>query len=150
MQTPQNTKPPTTQIIKFTKQQRNFIKNWLDPNSETVGNAYQSAIEAGYKHSTARVLAIDSRGVEWIQEAKRLYASTMTPDHIYLGVQDIAKNTRADRDKLKAYEMLGKFNGMFIEKHESNVNVNFTNSVPRPIIDVEPEAPEAIATDHNQ
>lgn len=119
------------------KKRRLFIEFWLsDPESDTFGNAYLAAKAAGFSESYARILTGNALGVQWVQEAKQQYAAALSPAHVYKGIQDIALNTRADRDKLRAYELLGKFNGMFIDRVESNVNVRFTNSVPRPVIDV--------------
>jgi hypothetical protein len=117
--------------------QRKFIQLWLGSNSDTFGDAYHSAIVAGFSPSYARVITTDAIGSKWIQEAKLMYAQALTPEHIYRGIQDIALKTRADRDKLRAFELLGKFNGMFIDRVQSEVSVKFTNDVPRPVIDQE-------------
>lgn len=34
--------------MDLTPQQQNFLKHYIDPKSETWGNAYQSALKAGY------------------------------------------------------------------------------------------------------
>jgi len=124
-------------ITKTTKQQRQFIELWLNPKSSTFGNAYQSALQSGYSESTARVITGNAKGLQWVQDAKALFAS-LEPEHIYLKLQELALESPYDRDKLKALEMMAKIRGMFIDRTEHKVNVNFTNSVPRPKIEANP------------
>lgn len=131
----------TTQTIDLrtikrpNKRQRAFIENWLHPKSETFGNAYQSALSAGFSEPTARTITGNAKGLEWVQQAKQLYAS-LEPEHIYLAMQEEALNAKASRDKLKALELMAKIRGMFIERTQSEVSVKFVNSVPRPVIDI--------------
>jgi hypothetical protein len=33
-------------------------------------------------------------------------------------------------------ELLAKMHGLFIERTQSDITVNFTNSVPRPVVDI--------------
>lgn len=117
--------------IRLNPRQRQFIKNWLDPNSKTFGNVYKSGIEAGFKPSYARQLLSDSWNIPWVQEAKREMAS-FEPEHIYRGFQEVATNAKQDRDKLKALELMGKARGMFIDRVQQDVHVKFVNDVPRP------------------
>lgn len=123
-------------IQKPNKKQRKFIEQWLNPKSSTFGNTYQSAIAAGFTDSTARVLTANSRNTPWIQEIKQLLTH-MQPEHIYLAMQQIALDGKSDRDKLRALELMGKHTGMFIERTQSDIHVTFSNSVPRPITEVE-------------
>ena len=59
------------------------------------------------------------------------------PLHIVNAFQSLSKSARADRDKIQALDRLAKIKGMYIEQVRSEVNVNFTNNVPRPtVIDV--------------
>lgn len=123
--------------IPSKKKRRLFIEFWLsDPGADTFGNAYLSAKEAGFSESYARVITGEALGLDWVKEAKDLYAAAMSPAHIYKGVQDIALNTRSDRDKLNAYTQLGKWNGMEVSRSVNEHKVTFTNSVPRPVIDL--------------
>ena len=123
-------------IKKPNKRQRAFIEAWLDPNNtDTFGNAYQSALSAGYSESMARVITGNAKGLEWVNQAKTLYAS-LEPEHIYLAMQNEALNAKASRDKLRALELMAKIRGMFIERSQSEVSVKFVNSVPRPVIEV--------------
>ena len=122
-------------ISKPNKRQQQFIQAWLDPNSDTFANTYQSALVAGYSEKTARVLTANSRNTPWITEVKQLLLQ-YEPQHIYAGIQNIANSGKQDRDKLRALELLAKIQGMFIERTQSDITVNFTNSVPRPVIDI--------------
>ena len=134
-------------LSKPNKRQRKFIQLWLNPNSDTFNNAYLSAIEAGFSKATARNITGNARGLQWIQDAKQLYAATMSPEHIYAGIQDIAINTRSDRDKLQAYALLGKYNGLEVSRSINEHTVTFTNSVPRPVIEVVTGNDDAPITD---
>jgi len=122
-------------IKRPNKRQRAFIEAWLHPDSDTFGNAYQSALQAGFSESMARVITGNAKGLEWVAQAKSLYAS-LEPEHIYLAMQHEALNAKASRDKLKALELMAKIRGMFIERSQSEVSVKFVNSVPRPVIEV--------------
>lgn len=44
-----------------------FIKNYLDPKSETFSNAYQSALKAGYEDEYAKVIV--SKDLDWLSES---------------------------------------------------------------------------------
>ena len=125
---------------RLNKRQRKFMDLWLgDPTLDTYGNAYESAIQAGFSETSARVITGKSRNLEWIQDGIKLYAS-LEPEHIYLAMQQEALTARVSRDRLKALELMAKIRGMFIDRNETKVAVTFTNAVPRPtkpIIDVQ-------------
>lgn len=124
-------------LHKPTKRQKKFIEYWLNPTSSTYGNAFQSAVQAGYSDKSARVITGNARNLQWVQEAKKLLVADLQPEHIYLGIQHLAETSRQERDRLRAYELMAKIKGMFIERSQSEVSVTFTNSVPRPVIDAE-------------
>jgi len=114
---------------------------WLDTASPSFANAYQSAKRAGFSDYSSRVITSNSHNLEWIKEAKA-YLDIYTPTHIVSGMQSIATNSKADRDKLRALELLAKIQGMFIERSQSEVSVTFNNSVPRPVIEVQEKPPQ--------
>lgn len=124
-------------VKRVSKRQRNFIKYWLQTDSDSFGNAYQSALRAGYPKTTARV--ITASNPEWIRVAKAQLIRELQPDHIYGGLQQIAL-TGSDANKLRALELMAKIKGMFIDRTQSEVNVTFTNKVPRPVIEVDNQA----------
>lgn len=51
---------------ELTIRQIQFISYWLNPKSDTFGNAYASAIKANYSEEYAKVLA--SRDLEWLSD----------------------------------------------------------------------------------
>lgn len=111
------------------------------PNS-FFGNAYKSALEAGYEDGTAIKIVSNTENKLWVREAYNKMVS-FKPEHTIKQLEDIAMSPdEYTRDRLKALEMLGKIQGIFIDRVQSEVSVTFTNSVPRPantLIDVVPE-----------
>lgn len=123
--------PIKPKFVKLNKQRRDFLLAWLNPDSKTFANAYQSALEAGFSEHYARVLTTDAKNIEWIQQGKDILRQ-FTPMHIAQGFQHIATQSPYDRDKIQALDRLAKIHGMYIDRSEQNVNVKFLNSVPRP------------------
>lgn len=101
--------------------QQLFLYNYFDPQSKTFGNVFQSAINAGYRESYARTLTRQSNKNMWISEY--LSQNTLLPEHIIGGITNVATTAIRDSDKLKAYELLGKIQGMFIDR-SANISVN--------------------------
>lgn len=140
-------KPDMTKVapLKLNKKQLKYVHNYYDPNSDTFGNSYQSALAAGFSKSTSALLAIPARKVEWVAEARKRMTHYST-DHIYESLQDVAQNGQS-RDRLKALELMGKAKGMFIDRSQQDVHVTFTNDMPRPatenIVEVEAERVDA-------
>ena len=56
-----------TKAIKFTPQQEEFLKNYLDPQSETFGSARASAMKAGFTEDYAETIL--NRDLKWLNEA---------------------------------------------------------------------------------
>jgi len=54
---------------ELTPRQAEFIKNWVNPKSETFGNAKASAIKAGFSEQYAKL--ITTRECKWMDEANR-------------------------------------------------------------------------------
>jgi len=128
----QLTKPDMSKVapLKLKKKQLSYVMNYYDPNSDTFGNSYQSALAAGFNNLYAQQLASPARQNQWVIEARKRMTH-FTPDHIYQALQDVAV-AGAPRDKLKALELMGKSKGMFIDRSQSDVHITFTNSMPRP------------------
>lgn len=124
---------------RLNKRQKKFIELWCNPESDTFGNAFQSGISSGYSPTTSKMISSNTKNLDWLKEAKN-YMDNFSPMHIINSFQHIAKNSKADRDKLQALDRLAKIQGMYIERSQSEVTVQFTNSVPRPVIDVTPDA----------
>lgn len=135
--------PRATKLSKLDPKQDLFAALYFSPrlnqkHNEYFGNAYQAALKAGYSDSVARSMASPSTNKLWLQEAYQRLVS-FKPEHTIKQLEDIALNSEYDRDRLKALELIGKIQGIFIDRVQSDIQVTFTNSVPRPnrdIIDV--------------
>lgn len=115
--------------LKYTVKQRRTVQNYFNAqNKETFGNLYESAVQAGFSQSYAKSIVRDT---PWINELKAELAK-YDPEHIYRGFQEIATNGKQDRDKLKALELMGKSQGMFVDRVQQDVRVEFINDMPRP------------------
>jgi len=116
---------------KITPKQQLFIQYWLESSSPSFGNAYQSAVSAGFSKHYAHKITADSTSVEWIGVA-RTRLTTLEPEHISMGIQEIAINATDTADKLRALDMLAKVHGMYRKQILRNTEIKFINSVPRP------------------
>lgn len=114
---------------KYSLKQTRTVENYFNPrNRETFGNLYESAVQAGFSKSYAKSIVRDT---EWIQDLK-LQLKQYGPDHIYQSFQDLAQSAERDSDKIKALELMGKAQGMFIDRSVQDVHVKFINDMPRP------------------
>lgn len=132
---------PTSKVIKNSNQWVSdprhdlFVEGWLLPTSPTFGNAYQSALKAGFSPHHSKQITSNVLSLEWVKEAKgRL--TRYTPEHIVNKLQDLV-NANKDSDKIRALELLARINGLFIDRSISTIDVQFTNAVPRPATEVE-------------
>lgn len=103
--------------------QQMFLENYFTPESETFGNVFRSAIKAGYRESYARSLTRKQNNQLWL--AEYLQNTKLTPEHITSGITNIATNDKYKAsDRLKAYELLGKLQGLFVDKSiTAHVNI---------------------------
>lgn len=123
------TKDNKPEPIRYSLKQKNTVFNYFNPrDKETFGNLAASAVKAGYSKSYAYSIARDT---PWIQELKQ-QLQQYGPDHIYKGFQEVAINGERDSDKLKALELMGKAQGMFVDRVKQDVHVVYENNVPRP------------------
>jgi phage terminase small subunit len=88
-------------------------------------NATQAAIRAGYSAKTAYSIGCEMLRKPEIQEIIRAKQeevaakATLTAESIAENLKEIAANPLAkDSDRIRAYELLGKYVGMFTEKVE--------------------------------
>ena len=125
----------------ITPKQIKFTELWLTPGSETFGNAYQSAVQAGFSVSTAIKISSNALGLEWVQAAKKRLI-TLEPSHTIKALEHMALHSKQDRDKIKALELVGKIQGLFVDRSISHIDVQFTNEVPRPVLDIQPQRPD--------
>jgi hypothetical protein len=118
--------------------QDKFAQNWLDPSSETFANAYQSALKAGYSAAHAKQITSTAQSLEWVKEARSRLPS-YKPEHIVKKLENLT-NASKDSDKIRALELLGKINGLFVDRSIQQIDEQFTNQVPRPeVIDQTPD-----------
>lgn len=128
LQTIKGNKELTANQWQNTPQQLLFMEAWLTPTSPTFGNAYQSAIKAGYSDIYARQITADATNNKWLREFTN--KTNLTEDHILEGIQDIYSNpevynnARSPADtRLKALEIYGKARGMFKDNNRTTVNI---------------------------
>jgi hypothetical protein len=114
-------------------QQDKFMELYMNPKSELFGNAYHSALAAGYKPSYAHKICAPTTLNEWIGHYRKQIE--LTPKHITQGLQDMYLNpssyvdSRSPADsRLKALELMAKVSGMIDNKHQ------VTNIVVQPIL----------------
>ena len=132
--------PRATQLSKIDPKHDLFSALYFSPRlngkpNPMFGNAYQCALEVGYSDATARSITASSQDKIWIREAYQRLVS-FKPEHTIKQLEDIALNSEYDRDRLKALEMIGKIQGIFIDRQQTDIQVTFTNSVPRPLTTV--------------
>ena len=105
--------------MALTIKQITFIVEYLKD-----GNATRSAIAAGYSEKTAqeqgaRLLSNVMVKEELAKRFKRQQERTeITVDYVLNGIKSVAESTEKDNDKLKAYELLGKYLKLFTDKTE--------------------------------
>jgi phage terminase small subunit len=123
-------------MTKLTPKQAMFVKEYVKDL-----NAKQAAIRAGYSEKTAKEIGCENLTKPNVAEAvrlemeKRTEAVEIEADFILKGIRDIAVNGEEQtKDRLKAYELLGKYKKLFTDKVESEVSgdINIQLNVPRP------------------
>lgn len=121
--------------MALTAKQELFAKEYL-----VDLNATQAAIRAGYSEKTAKEIGCENLTKpniqEYIKEAmnKRSQKVEIDADYVLRGIKDIADNDEEQsKDRLKAYELMGKHLKLFTENinHTGNVGVSIINDIPR-------------------
>lgn len=98
-----------------TQRQQDWLSYYMNPKSETWGNAYQSALRAGYSESYARVIMSDSVALEWVKQARNIMR--LNPEHLKVALAQIINDPYSkDSDKIAAIKLLGQDQGMFVQK----------------------------------
>lgn len=79
--------------------QLEFIKNYVDPKSETFGSAYASAIKAGFSESYASI--ITTRDCKWMEKAqtRRVKLVDMAEDNLETLLDSADERVQADMTK---------------------------------------------------
>jgi phage terminase small subunit len=105
---------------KLTPKQRRFVKYYLESD-----NATQAVIKAGYdlggKHGTntpeLTAAAIGSENltkpniIEAIDNA--MIRQKITPEYVLSGISKLAEGSEKDSDRIRSYELLGKYLKLF-------------------------------------
>lgn len=106
------------------------MDSWLNPMSDTFGNAHKSALKAGYNERYAAQISSPAVNNAWIQEYTRKL--DFGPEHIKQGIQQLAiraQDSRSPDDtRLKSYEILAKIHGM-IDSKNTGVIVNVVQPI---------------------
>jgi hypothetical protein len=105
--------------------QSKFLELYLDPQSASFGNCYQSATRAGYTNETARNLTHNRP--KWLSE-KLGQLQTMEPELLLLkltGIINDAQETTPNR--LRAIDMMMKHYQMFGTNNMLAVQLNIQN-----------------------
>lgn len=113
-----------------TPQQEKFLILFLDPSSPTFGNAYQSAMEAGFSQEYAKIITAPSVNRLWIKEAhEMLDLVKIGPEHIAAKLSQFALNDdNKTADQIHALEVLARLQGLFVERRQ-NVNINIEQAL---------------------
>lgn len=125
---------------RATKKQRLAMSYWLEPSSETFGNAYRSFLRAGFSKSYS--MNVVNKAPQWL--VNYVESDELADVHIRAGVQAIAKaapNSKSPDDtRLKAYELLAKITGL-LEGNKTQV------TVVTPILGGQSQQPKRIDVD---
>jgi len=99
-----------TKAVRLSARQSSYLQGYTDPASLTYGNAYQSAISAGYSIQTARNFNHLKPG--WLSENIGLMAATaISPEEIMTSLTNIIKDDSEPTIlTMKAYNMLKQHN----------------------------------------
>lgn len=118
---------------KLTPKQRRFVKYYLETD-----NATQAVIKAGYdlggKHGgdspeqTAAAIGYENLNKPYIQEAinNAMIRQKITPEYVLSGISKLAETSERDGDRIRSYELLGKYLKLF--------QIDQENSTPTKIV----------------
>ena len=99
---------------KLTLKQKRFVDYYLQ-----TGNATKSAKLAGYttNNNTLAVIGAENLIKPNIKRAiqAQLIKDKITPDYVLSGISTLAEQGSKDSDKLRAYELLGKYLKLFTD-----------------------------------
>jgi phage terminase small subunit len=74
-----------------------FKENFLNPNSETFGNAKQSAIKAGFSPAYANAILSKSTGNAWVEEIIRDYEIVNKAEKVLAEMLEMATTNVVER-----------------------------------------------------
>lgn len=124
---------------KLTPKQRRFVKYYLQTD-----NATKAVILAGYdiggKHGTdnparsAQIIGSENLSKPLIRQAidKALVKDKITPEYVLSGIARLAETSDKDSDRIKSFELLGKYLKLFgidqIENKPTNIIIQLGNT----------------------
>lgn len=113
---------PKGTLTPLDPRQSRFFELYLDPQSPSFGNCYQSALQAGYTPETARNLTHNRP--KWLSE-KLGQTQTMEPELLLLKLTDIINDAgETTPNKLHAIDMMMKHYQMFGANNVLAVRLN--------------------------
>lgn len=122
-------KPKRDKIKPADPRQLALFDFYLDPDSLCYGNAYQSAIRAGYSESYAKVFM--ARSNSWfVRTMSENVRKGPDSDDIVDRLFTEAKDARASKDRIRALEILAKIQKLFSDGTNVQINNSFGVSVP--------------------
>lgn len=102
---------PKGTLLPLDLRQKRFIELYLDVNSKTFGNCYQSVIGAGFTDQTARNLTHNKP--KWYSEIIGQNEG-VRPEHLVMKLTEIINNSsETTQNKLRAIDMMMKYRGMY-------------------------------------
>lgn len=109
-------KPRGPQPVRLDPKKEAFLDAYYNPTSDTYANVYRSALKVGYTEHYAKTMKSPSVNNKWIAIENYASAASLTPIHIISSIERVALRGMADKDKLKALELLAKLQGMLVDK----------------------------------
>lgn len=106
-------------MAKLTAKQQRFCDEYIKDF-----NATQAAIRAGYSENTAKEIGCENLtkpNIASYLAEKQLEASNrndITVDFVLQGIKDIALQGEHENNRLKAYDLLGKYAGVYEKDNE--------------------------------
>ena len=122
---------------RLTLKQSRFVDYYL-----ATGNATKSAKLAGYNSNlrTYRQIGYENLTKPDIVKSlqRKLIKDKINPEYVLSGISTIADTSLKDTDRLKAYELLGKYLKLFTDTDSSQIPtkiiLNLGNSEPSKVI----------------
>jgi hypothetical protein len=111
---------------RLNPQQLDFLARYMKPDSQTYGNAQASALAAGYSESYATDIL---QQAPWLKEILGDDETLVTVKEIVLGIKAETTGEHA-KDRLKAWELLGKTKRLFVDRTDHTTN---GKELPSPI-----------------
>ncbi len=104
---------------KLTLKQSRFVDYYLQ-----TGNATKSAKLAGYTTNNNTLRNIGATNLTKPNIAKaiksKLLKDKISPEYVISGISTLAESSSKDSDKLRAYELLGKYLKLFTDTTDNN------------------------------